>query len=72
MSILKFELEELVFYISLNKVRSGTILARAYVDGINSQTAKFVGTEKTVYKTPHGIFTEEEIFSTKDALLKSL
>jgi hypothetical protein len=62
--IFKYELDELVFYMLDNKIHSAKILKRDYNEIYNSQ--------KINYRTSHGEFRENELFATKEDLLKTL
>jgi len=73
MKIFKFELKDLVYYMKENKVHSAPVRVRMYIDCTSSvHLALSDGVEGVRYKTCHGIYTEENLFHSKEELLASL
>jgi hypothetical protein len=78
----KFELGQEVFCMNNNRVCSGQVTGRKYVDSNSKDTFLFGGpTHDTlfpfgptgiVYQTCHGTFSERLLFSSKEELIASL
>lgn len=69
----KFKLGQLVYYINLNKLHSAKIIARKYVDKIETDFDVFNNDKPCkLYATIHGTFYEENLFSSKEELAKNL
>lgn len=81
-SVLKFKIDQTVWYIMNNTVHSGSVLSRKYVDNYftrdkiytTTQDEAFCkfGKEEVVYATIDGVFPAECLFESKDALNESL
>lgn len=78
---MKHELGSLIYYMKDNKVHSAKVLARTVVENAhndwtstNAQKDTFTpfGAAGRYYATCHGIFTEDEVFASRDELAKSL
>jgi hypothetical protein len=78
----KYNLGQLVYYFVDNKIHSGGILSRSYVDNllpkdeINTEQQKkifaLLGDEGILYTTIHDTFKENELFSSEEDLRKSI
>jgi hypothetical protein len=73
----KYELDELVYHMHHNKVCLSKVLSRQIVehstntDHYAAQIKNF-GSDKEVYMTSLGVYSADELFATKEELLKSL
>ena len=61
---MKYELEQIVFYMADNKICGAPILARMYMDNLH--------VSGTFYVTCHGLLEEENVFASKSELLDSI
>lgn len=78
---MKYELDQLIYYMQDNKVHSAKVVARTAVenlkhwDDLNTENMSFYapwGKPGVWYKTCHGIINEEDAFASKEELLASL
>jgi hypothetical protein len=73
---MKYELDQLVYYLNENKLHSANVISRMTVDNIreaecNPQQKDFYfafGPSGTYYRTCHGTFNEKEVFDSKEKL----
>jgi hypothetical protein len=79
--IFKYNLGQQVFYFNKNKIHSAKIFSRCFIENSpeisvsNKEQALFFnrfGLNKIQYATCHGEFNEENVFSSKEELLKSM
>ena len=77
----KYELTQLVFYLRNNRIHSAQILGRKWVENLHDHRIasgrRFspdlpFGNNCKRYFTCHGMFNEDEIFPTKEDLIKNL
>ena len=77
----KFVLEEIVYYLVDNKVRSAPILSRMLVDNLHDDWAstneqkltwQYFGPSIISYRTIDGVFAEHQLFNSKESLAKFL
>jgi hypothetical protein len=81
MSVFKYELNQLVYYLKDNKIHSAPILSRCIVENLHDEWnstheqeeffCKF-GKSAILYITCHGFFSEDKIFNSKEDLCKTL
>lgn len=78
---MKYALEQTIFYIGDNKVRSAPILSRMVVENLHDDWSSNAdqkelwlpfGSAKIVYNTCHGEVLESKAFASKEDLLNSL
>ena len=78
---MKYELDQIVFYIADNKICGAPILARMYVDNLHEDFAHTkeqrelftpFGLSGVFYATCHGIIQEDNVFASKSELLDSI
>lgn len=78
---MKFELDQLVYYIEHNKMHSAKILARMQVDNLHpdwnstvEQKSTFTpfGVAGIFYATCHGIYPESRIYASRKEAAESL
>jgi hypothetical protein len=72
--LFKYDVEQLIYYMGNNKVHSAPVLGRLYVEECVQQIGGSLSDlpNGCHYKTCHGIFTESEVFGTRQELLESL
>ena len=74
---MKYEIGQEVFYLKNNRVHSAKVISRKQVDSTHEpkdnmdDNAPFGKTRKS-YHTCHGIFDENNVFPSKDALCRAL
>jgi len=78
---MKFELDQLVYYIENNKVHSAKVIARMKVENLHpdwnstkAQREAFTpfGSEGVFYSTCHNIYPENLLFASREELAQSL
>jgi hypothetical protein len=78
---MKYNLNQIIWYIKDNRVHSAKILARMTVENAHpdwahteqqKETFTPFGEERRVYSTTHGTVLEHQAFASKEELLASL
>jgi hypothetical protein len=76
---MKYELNQVIYYVRDNKVHSAPVLSRMQVENLHKastpeQKAIFTpfGENDVFYGTCHGVFDEAEVFPSRDALISFL
>lgn len=78
---MKYELDQVVYYLKENHVHSAAILARMQVEslreewGCTAEQKSFFtpfGKAGVFYQTCHGTFSEKEVFVSREDLARSL
>ena len=78
---MKYELDQLIYYMEKNRVHSAKVVARQAVESVKTydemttEDMSFYapwGKPGVWYKTCHGEYKEEDVFASKEELLASL